>query len=222
MTGLDLGQQGGVVHDARQPLLDIEPQVADLLGRGRSRHHFAHGAPVDHAGGEIHPVMDDDRRHRAVLRQRNGGFPGDAGARRGGIDDKDHRLAMAFGDVDRRAHGAQVVRTGPGGHDHQIGMGHDAGNGLGDGGRGVDHCDLDAGLVQAFQRLFQIGQPSLDEIGRGQLARIPPMRQRALRVGIDQRDFARPGAAGLDRQMAGQGGLARPTFLGCADDGVHA
>ena len=87
------------MRDSR--LLDIKPQLGDLLGRLRTGHHFAHGAAIDHAGGEIHPVMDGDRRHRAVLRQGHRAFAGDAGARRGGVDDKDQRLAVALGDVAR-------------------------------------------------------------------------------------------------------------------------
>jgi hypothetical protein len=52
-----------------------KPKLADLLGRRGIRHHFADGASVDHAGGEIGTVMDGDRRHGAVLRQGNRRFP---------------------------------------------------------------------------------------------------------------------------------------------------
>ena len=72
---------------------------------------------------------------------------------RGGVDHEDQRLAVALGDVHRRAHRAQVMRAGAGGHQHQVGMGHDPGDGLGDGGRRVHHRDLDAGLP-ARQRLL--------------------------------------------------------------------
>jgi hypothetical protein len=47
------------------------------------------------------------------------------------------------------------------------------------------------------------------------------MGQGPLRIGVDQGDFAGPGPGRLDRQMAGQGGLARAAFLGCRNDGVH-
>ena len=45
------------------------------------------------------------------------------------------------------------------------------------------------------------GEPGLDEMRRGRLARVPPMGQRALRIGVDQRDFAgaRPGPASTAR-----------------------
>ena len=140
--------------------------------------------------------MDGDRRHRAVLRQGHGGFAGDARARRGGVDDEDQRLAVALGDVDRGAHRAQIVRAGPGRHDHQIGMGHDLGNGLGDGGRRVDHGDADADAwSSSASASSRSSSPTLTKCGVGRLARVPPMRQAALRIGVDQGDGAgaRPG-----------------------------
>ena len=80
-------------------------------------------------------------------------------------------------------------------------MGHDLGDGLGDGGRGVDHRDLDAGAVQPGQGLVEFQKTRLHEMRRGRLPRIPPMRQRALRIGVNQCDFAGPGPRRLDGQV---------------------
>lgn len=143
-------------------------------------------------------------------------------ARGGGVDDKDDRLAVTLGDIHRCAHGAQIVRAGPRRHDDKVGIGHHAGNRLCDGWRSIDYRDLDAHAVQPRQRAFQVGQARLDEVRRGRLARVPPMSKAALRIGVDQRDLAGAGAGCFHGQVAGQGGLARPAFLGCSDDGVHA
>ena len=60
---------------------------------------------------EIGAVVDGDRRHRAMLRQRDGGFIGDLGLGGRGIDDEDQRLPCAVAKVDRRTDGAKVVRA---------------------------------------------------------------------------------------------------------------
>ena len=62
----------------------------------------------------------------------------------------------------------------------------------------------------------------LDEMRLGRLARVPPMRQAALRIGVDQRHGAGARFTGFHRQMPGQGGLARSALLGGRNDGVHA
>ncbi|MEI9886188.1 MAG: hypothetical protein WDN08_06730 [Rhizomicrobium sp.] len=121
---------------------------------------------------------------------------------------------MALGDVDGGADGAQVVRAGPRRHHDEIGMGDDLGDRGGDRGRRVDDGEADAGRLQLDEGLAELQQSDLGEMRRRRFPRVPPMRQRALRVGVDQRHRADAGAVGLDREMAGQRGLPRAALLG--------
>ena len=57
--------------------------------------------------------------------------------------------------------------------------------------------------------------------GRDAVARVPPGRERALRIGIDQRHRPGAGELGLDRQMARQRGLAGAALLRAERDDVH-
>ena len=53
----------------------------------------------------------------------------------------------------------------------------------------------------AFRRIGAVEQSRLDEMRFRRLAGVPPMRKAALRVGVNQRDRAGPGAPGFHRQM---------------------
>src|SRR5437660_1603798 len=52
-------------------------------------------------------------------------------------------------------------------------------------------------------------------------ARVPPRRETALRVGVDERHRPGAGTVRLDREMTREGGLAGPALLGCDGDNVH-
>src|SRR5437868_2890931 len=52
-------------------------------------------------------------------------------------------------------------------------------------------------------------------------ARVPPLRETALRVGVDERHRPGAGTVRLDREMTREGGLAGPALLGCDGDNVH-
>jgi hypothetical protein len=54
------------------------------------------------------------------------------------------------------------------------------------------------------------------------LAAIPPLRQRALRVNVDQDDWTVAAYLSLDGQVGTDGRLSRPTFLGRHHQDVHA
>jgi len=69
--------------------------------------------------------VDDGRGERAVLRQRDRRLGGDAGARRGAVDDEDQRPAKLLDQLDGRAGRAQVVRARSRGNDDEIGEADD-------------------------------------------------------------------------------------------------
>ena len=143
------------------------------------------------------------------------------GARRRGVDDEDQRLVEALDELDGGAGGAQIMRARARRDDDEIGEGDDFGDGRLDGGRRVDHQQLDAELAHA---LDVGGKPARagarEERGLGR-ARVPPFGQAALRVGVDERHRAEAGAVGLDGEMPGHRCLARPALLGRDSDNVH-
>src|SRR5690242_18619451 len=94
-------------------MVDVIPERGDLLGTARLAFDLADGAAVYHARGEAGALMEDDRRERAVLRQRHYRFVGDLRAGRGGVDDEDQRLAGALDHLDGGAGGAQIMRARP-------------------------------------------------------------------------------------------------------------
>jgi hypothetical protein len=91
----------------------------------------------------------------------------------------------------------------------------------GDRGRGVDDD-------QAVSNLFERGKLGLQVRdlawgkGRGiRLTGVPPRRQRALRVGVDQDDGPDTSLPGGDRQMGRQRRLPSPALLAGQHDGLH-
>ena len=150
-----------------------------------------------------------------MLRQRHGGFGRNLGLGRRGVDHEDQRLARAFAQIDRRPHGAQVMRAGAGRHDDQFGHRNHALDRHRDGGRRIDHGQLEALLAQHGQVRRESRHGGLGKGGVFRLAFVPPVGQRTLRVDVDQDD--RPGASalGLHGEVSGQGRLARSALLRC-------
>ena len=146
--------------------------------------------------------MQRNRRDGAVLGQRNRRFAGDARARRCAIDDENQRLAVTLGDVDSRADRAQIMRAGPRRYHDEIGMRHNLRNRIGDGGRRIDDGKLDAATPQFLQRFAQLQQADFRKVRRARGARVPPVRQAPLRIGIDQRNRTDVRLVGFHRQMA--------------------
>src|SRR5690348_8701850 len=100
-------------------------------------------------------------------------------------------------------------------------MRHDLRDGIGDRRRRIDDGELDAGAAQLFQRLTQLHEMDFGEVRRGRLARVPPMRETALRIGIDQRHRADVRLVRLDREMARQSRLARAALLRGHHENMH-
>ena len=98
---------------ALQAFIQISPQRRNFLRGLTERIDLHHRAAVDHRRGEIDPVVNGGRRHRAVLRQRDRGLGGDARALGGAVNDEDQGFAARLGDVDRGADGAQIMRARP-------------------------------------------------------------------------------------------------------------
>src|SRR5437868_9761008 len=153
---LKLGFDDLVLAEAREPILEIKPEVAHFLRGGRARQHFADRAAIDHAGGKINAVMNGDRSDYAVLRKRDRGLARDAGALRGLVDDEEHRLVVALGDVHGGPYRAQIVRTRTGWDDHQVSLGDDLRDGFGDRRRSVDQSNANAAPLQVAERAFEI------------------------------------------------------------------
>jgi hypothetical protein len=63
------------------------------------------------------------------------------------------------------------------------------------------------------QCIAEFEQSHLGEMRRSGLARVPPLRKAALRIGVDQRHRTDARAVGLDREMSRQGRLARAALL---------
>jgi hypothetical protein len=145
--------------------------------------------------------------------KRNGGFVGDLGLGRRGVDDEDERLARALAKVDRGADGAKVVRARPGRDDDQLGDLDDALYGERDRRRRVDHGELEALPPKHFQVGGEPRDRRLGERRHLRLALVPPVGERPLGVDVDQADGTRAGPLRLHGEVAGQGRLARSAFL---------
>ena len=158
-------------------------------------------------------MVKRDRRDGAVLRQRNGGLGGDLGLGGGGVDHENQWFACAVTQIDRRPHGAQVMRAWAGGHDDQLGNGNHALDRHGDSGRRVDHREPETLLAQDGQIGRQAGDGGLGKSGQFRLALVPPVGQRSLRVDVDKHDRTGAGPLCLHGEMPGQCRLARSTLL---------
>src|SRR5579884_2356273 len=134
-----------------EPIRDIFPKFADFLCRATLGINFHDGTTVDHRCREVGSMMQRNRRNRSMLRECNGRLVGDLGFRRGCVDDKDEWLARPIAKVDRRADGAQVMRTRPGRNNDQFGDRNNALNGHGDGGRRVDNSKAKTLLPKHFK-----------------------------------------------------------------------
>ncbi len=112
-----------------------------------------------------------------MLRERDRGLVGDPrlGSRR--VDDEDQGLAGALAQIDGGADGAKVVRARPGRDEDQLGDLDDALDRHGDGGRRVDHGELEALLAKDFQIGLEPGDRGLGESGHLGLAFVPPVGQ---------------------------------------------
>jgi len=83
------------------------------------------------------------------------------------------------------------------------------------------HREAKALLAQHFEIG---GKPGNGRLGKGRefaFALIPPIRQRALRIDIDQHDGSTARALRLDGQMPGQCGFSRTTLLRSHRENAH-
>jgi hypothetical protein len=120
--------------------------------------------------------------------------------------------------IDRGADGAQVVRARPGRDDHEVGVGDDLDDRGGDGRRRVDDDQPGAVVAEVADVWTQIGDGGLGEGRRRRLARVPPLGEAPLGIGVDDGDGSRAGHFGLDRDMPRERGLARAALLRSQDD----
>src|SRR5207248_6906498 len=81
--------------------------------------------------------------------------------------------------------------------------------------------ELDAEGIHAGDVIGETIGAGAREERRLRRARVPPLRETALRVGVDERHRPRAGAVRLDREVTREGGLAGPALLGCDGDNVH-
>ena len=200
---------------------DVVPEQPDLPGRAALGLELADRAAVDHRGREVDPLLDEDRRHRAVLGQRHDRVRGDLGAQVGGVDHEHHAAMRALDHVDRAGDRAQIVRARPGRDDHQAGdVDHPLDRHV-DRGRRVDHDQAAAFEPQPLEVGGQLRERGRGERRRRALAGVPPGRQRALGIGVDQSDRALARELRLDGEMPGERGLARAALLRAERDDVH-
>ena len=97
------GREYGATEIPFEAIGDIGPELLDLLRRAALGIKVHDRAPVDHRGREIGAVMDSDRRHRAVLGERDRRLGRDPGLGRCSVDHEDERLARALAQIDGRA-----------------------------------------------------------------------------------------------------------------------
>jgi hypothetical protein len=189
------------------------PTARDFGSGTPRRIDFHHRAAVDHRSGEIGAVVDGDRRDGAVLRQRDRGFGGDPRLGRGAVNHEDQRLAGAVAQIDRGAHGAQIVRARAGRDYDQFGDLDHALDRHGDRRRRIEHRQAEALLPQHLQIGGEPRDRGLGEGWKFGLPLVPPVRQRTLRIDIDQHHGTGASPLRLHRQVPGQRGLSRTTFL---------
>ena len=146
---------------------------------------------------------------------------GDLGLGRGAVDDEHQRLARALAQIDRGADGAQIVRAGTRRDDDQFGDLDDALDRHGDGRRRIDHRHLEALLTQ---HLEVGGEPRDGGLGERRIfvrPLVPPVRQRPLRIDVDQHDRSGAGELCLHRKVPRQRRLARSALLRCHRENAH-
>jgi hypothetical protein len=106
-----------------------------------------------------------------------------------------------------------TVPARPGWDDHQLGdVDHPLDRHV-DRRRRIDHHQAAALEAQPLDIGGQLGEAGRGERRGVALAGVPPRGERALGIGVDQGDGPGAGELRLDRQMARQGGLARPALL---------
>jgi hypothetical protein len=134
-----------------------------------------------------------------VIRARGG----DSGARRRGVHHEDERLAQVLDQFHRGADRPEVMGARAGWDDHQVGEADEIADPGGQRRRGG---------AQAFEGLRQVVEPGLHEMGSFGRPQVPPIREAALGIGIDQGDRTGTAHLGLHGEVTGEGGLAGTSF----------
>ena len=130
----------------------------------RSGRRYLHDrSPVNHAGGEIDPLVNNAGGERPVLRQGYYRFIGNAGPRCCTIQYKNERLAGFFYHGDRRRHRPQIMGRRPGRDEHHVGNLDHISDRPGYGRRRVDDEQIDAGLAQLVDIVFKGLERCIDE-----------------------------------------------------------
>ena len=193
--------------------MDVIPQFGDLARGIRVAVQLSRRSSVDHTDREVDPLVDGDGGHGSVLRKSHGSLGGDPGASRGAIDDKDHGFPRGLHQVNRRADGTEVVRTGPCRDGHQFRDINDGADVVGDRRRRVDDDQRDAGGPELVELSPQIDDVCLGEQRCLCFSFVPPSGKASLRIGVDQSDWTFAVGFRLDSEMTSKGCFADATLL---------
>ncbi len=217
VAALGPGARGDAGHVRRQ----VVPQAGDVLAGRRVRVEVRDAPALALAARQLGPVRQDDRADRAVLGQRDD--------RRGGelvlvavvVDQKHERRAPGLDRVDHGAGELQVPRVRPGRDDHQVGQRDRRLRRGGIAARGVDDHQAHAGRAEPGEAGGRAAVIPGAHERAGPPVCLPPARQVARRIAIQEND--RPGAVGLGlrRHVAGEQGLAAARPVGNKRENPH-